>query len=317
MTDTKKTIIRINASLLKQSACDYKVDRILQGYTSRAKSNDIEFGSAFHLCASSVGAIGIGPAVHAAIDYFKKVPKIINPKKSYMDEVYLTTTCMRWFTGVYMSDSFATLKTREGKELVEVTFSWPLWSTEHFDFLAQGTIDKIVLHKTSKVLAIGDYKTTSTWDKEKYLSGYKMSTQLDFYAYFFSKLLAACGEDSILHEHKNKQIHRFIDGVFLMGKDKDPEFKRSDVVGYNSIKMAEFESMLMDYVKTLGKKLETGLMKRTGRINGACQTVYGPCEFFNVCSAIDERAGANVLANNFIVKPYEPLKFGKAEKEIE
>lgn len=310
-----KRIIRVNASLLKQSTCFLRVYRLgIEGYKSPCQTNDIEFGSAGHLFLSEMAkSKGDLPAsLCKARDYFKDTPMLINPQKKYLDDLALSSACVQYWSHLQREDTFKILVDDKGEPAVEVTFDNKYYEDEQFEVRLQGTIDKIGKFDNG-CFALGDYKFTSRpWGSdvkrkmEDYFKQHEMGCQLRFYLY--NILLKAKNEPSeLLSEITKRQVGCFIDAIFTSPSEA-AEFKRSRIFFFSLEDMQEFENMLKGFVMTLLTILKQDTIPpRHGVLNGACAGGYKPCQFIDVCNAPSEVAKQHVLKNNFKQEPYMPI----------
>lgn len=282
---------------------------VISGYKEKLNYNDIEFGSAFHEFIKTMkenpGRYDLATA--AAIARYS-VPMQQKPEKSYMNTTYLLNLCMNFWEKWVAQDQFETLTMpTTGKPMVELKFSYPYYSDEQVEVQLCGTIDDICKHKHG-TYALRDYKTTSVFKTDQYLSAYHLSPQLMFYRMvldYYARTYPA----SIFGEINRKDVACLIDGVFLRGKSAPPEFKRSEVFIFPRSQMDEFEHLVYKKVMELVAVVKSGnaLPKREGMMNGACQTVYGNCKFFGACKQIDDLTTQFMLDRHFIQVPYDPL----------
>lgn len=303
-----KQIIRVDASALKESSCMLRLYRtVVQGYRAPISTNDMEYGSAFHQFVATMKQTGeMGLAIQAAQKRFD-VPMEIKYEKKYLDANHLIETCMLFWETFASRDEFVTL-THDGKPMVEVKFSWPFYKDDDVEVHICGTADDICKHKRG-TYAIRDYKTTSVGKVQQYMHGYKLSPQLLTYRLIL-RYYARAYPTSIFATIENSGCCVFIDGIFLRGKDKDPEFVRSEVEPIAEDKLTEYEELLHKTIRELVALIKSpSNLRRDGLLNGACHTIYGHCKFFNACAAPDDIARDHVLRRNFITKPYDPLSF--------
>lgn len=281
---------------------------VIDGYKEKLNNNDVEFGSAFH---EFVKVMKLNPgrydlAIKAAIDRFS-VPMNVKSNKTYLTMNYLQNLCITFWEQYVAKDLFETLKADDGTPLVEMKFSFPFYQDDDVEVLLEGTIDDLCKHKHG-THALRDYKTSSVTDEDAYLSGYALSPQLMFY-YLVTSYYSRAYPDSVFARIHEKGLSCFIDGIFLHGKSSPPSFKRSEVFSFPSQQMAEFERLVHRQVKALVAAVkENKLPDREGMLNGACQTVYGKCKFFNACRQVDDISTQHVLNRNYIQTPHEPLK---------
>lgn len=316
-----KKIIRLAASSLKESACDYRLYMIvIEGYCDILPMNDTQYGTAVHKFISQMYLTGgnLMEAYKAAKIEFHK-PSEPRDKKAYLTEAHFTKTCFDYWQEFLQKDDFELLiNDATNLPLVEVTFEIKIYEDENYIVYLNGTIDKIGKFKNG-CYAIGDYKTTSSWDIKNYFTQYELSTQLLTYLYALKKM----GEQhpqSILGHINQFPVGAFIDGIFLKSA-KETTFKRSEVFyldrKHKEELLAEYEKQLMIKATDLVKTVETGFMpSKNGLLNGACANGYGTsspmgalCRFFQVCACKDDIARAHVLKNNFQKKEYHPLHY--------
>lgn len=197
----------------------------------------------------------------------------------------------------------------------ELTFKIPFYEDDYVIINLCGTIDKLGKF-AGGIYSIGDWKSTSSWDKEKYLDQYKLNRQLRVYR-LACKLEATRNPTSALGKIGNTNVGGFIDGIFLSAKPNDVNVMRSEVYQFDDNKIKKFENSLINACKdlsTMVKEETNGEM--TGILNGACTNVFGKegiggkCKFWSVC-ANDGPVGDMLLARDFTRKIYEPLSFNE------
>lgn len=305
-----KRIIRIDASLLKESDCSEKVNNTLVlGLRSALNNNDIEFGSAFHLFVSTMKREkNEGIALNKAREFFRNKQMYVKPKKQYLTENYLIKVCLSYWQDVGERDDFETLVVDDVGPLVELKFSIPYYSDDDVEVLLVGTIDDICKARGGGY-AIRDYKTTSSWDVSEYFKPYKLSTQLMFYRVALKKY-AEMYPSSIWFDVNRFNPACFIQGVFLKGKDAF-EFHRSEMYHFKEERLFEFELLLNNKVNEILKMIKGHTVpQKDGLINGACGNWNG-CKYSVLCGASDEVARGHAMKNNFVVWEYDPSKFGE------
>lgn len=305
-----KQRINIDASSLKESSCDYRFYNIVvKGLRQPLPNNDTQYGSAFHKFTSTMHETSgnFNEAIKAACLLFDK-PCIVKPKKKHLTKNHLVKTCLDYWEHFGKTDDFEVLHDNNDKPLVEIKFELLIYSTEDVEVYLCGTIDKIGKFKNG-AYAIGDYKVTSSWDIVGYLAPYRLSTQLKVYHWALTEIGIRNPESAVAAITKYP-VGVFIDGIFAK-TNKDTEFHRSEVFMFKDSERAEFD----DFIKIAAERIlfisKYREVRRNGLINGSCHTGWGPCKFFDICAAPDDIARAHVIRNNFITKPYEPLKFGE------
>jgi hypothetical protein len=309
-----KTIIHIDASSLKQSGCILHFYRtVIEGYRSPVNSASIEFGTAFHLYRSTYVETGDQlVAITAASNYFKKTPMIYHRKNQYLNGGYLIDTCEA-YEKAYAFDVYQPVKDpATGKPMVEVKFAYPYANYEDIEVVICGTIDNIVHNTVGDFYVIKDYKTHSGWEINGYLDGYALSSQLMFYNHAL-KSYARHFPSSIIAKICERPLGGIIDGIFLAA-NKTAVFERSTVF-YFEDKMAQFEKGLAKAVASIVEAVRRPKesLYREGMMNGSCEKVWGKCPFFSVCSESREENQQLMLEQNFVVRKYNPLMFGKEQ----
>lgn len=328
----KKFILMLDASALKLLPCAQKFyNTVLLGYRSAVNSNDIEYGSAFHLFVKiMVDSNGdYSKAIPAATEYFKKVKKIVKPKKEWMTEQHLVTTCMNYWENYNrpQKDVWQTVR-HNGKALTELKFATLPYYTDDRPFtlagvqysgieiLLTGTIDDIC-KREGGCYALRDYKTTSVWDIDSYLQGYQSSAQLKFYAfvtYWYARQYpqSTYPESPYAEILAKGRIGAFIDGVFLKsGKSASEQtsFKRSNIFVFSENELAYFKKGIDEVAIPKILAMLHGRPYEEGLLSDTCKIVYGECEFFHSCTAMNSEMKQQLLDTRFIKKSYNPLQF--------
>lgn len=303
-----KQQIYINSSSLKYTVCPLAWKRVaIDGNYEQITSAKIVYGSAVHKFIEQMYRTGsLQTARDEALKTFR-VPKIDDRKSAHMsDEKHLLNTCLDvWNNYACRKDEqFELLQLPNGQPAVEMTFSIPYFERGNFEVSLCGTIDKIGKFKNG-MYAIGDWKTTSSYDSAKYLSSYRMSPQLRFYRFALT-LMGRKHPESLLGKIGNSTVGCFIDGIFLKPKSIDNKCERSEVFQYND--MDTFEGSLYKTVNALLDCVEQNQYPKLGVVNGACEQRYGKCQFYHACCADNDKIAEMILKRDFSQKPYDPLK---------
>ena len=312
-----KKIILLNASALRISSCKRRLHYVvIDGYKKARNSISIEFGSAFHLIPKHVYQDNdYAKGLSAAQVYFKDSNYEPDSKKKYLNDFMLSKVGFDWYTSeLHKNDSFEVLRDTDGKALVEVQFAIPYYAGENVEVILCGTIDKIVVHRQSKLICEGDFKTTTSWDENEYLRGWVLNTQRYFYNIALRKMIEQSSPSSILHEFKGKDVGSFIDGIFVKTSG-ETSCKRSEVMVFNDRQRLDYEALLTDLCRWFDGKYDMPGLEhnspplREGLLNDSCsENKYGSkCDFFDVCACNDSVASEHVLRRNFVQKPYDPL----------
>ena len=337
-TQTNKRIFRFDASLLKQFSCDLRIKLIaFDGFREKKIYNDTNYGTAFHKFSSRMYESGgnFQEAVKAAKEIINK-PCVIRSKKDHLTEQHLLKTCFEfWETFETSNNNFHLLINPEATcwkcngniidnnipcetckgvghlptPMVEQSFEINIRETSDYIIYACGTIDKIGKFNNG-CYAIGDIKTTSSWNFEAFLSKWKLNPQLQFYIWAIHKLVEN-DPNSLLAEMTKTKIGAFIDGVFLKSS-KDTEFKRSEVFVYTNEERATFAQMLEKAIDRYESLVQDYLANRvilpTGMINESCHKAF-TCKFYDYCACANKQFAANILSSQFTQRPYDPLNF--------
>ena len=190
----------------------------------------------------------------------------------------------------------------------EITFRIPFYTDDIIRVHLCGTIDTIGKFKNG-CFAIRDWKTTSSYDKDNYMSSYRLSRQLRIYA-LACKLEASNYPDSILGKIGATKMGAFIDAIFIKAKSNDNEYVRGEVYQFSEEDLTKTNEMIVDFCERLSKAVEWSRYPKEGIINGTCLGQFGRCRFWNVCAS-NEAVGEMLLARDFTKKDYNPLAFGE------
>lgn len=327
-----KKILKLDASLLKKSACARLLYLIgIEGYRSEVSGHYVVYGLAFHKFAETyqLNVREHGSDMAQVLGWkeclrtWNTVPKSINPEKKYLDASHLARTCDIWRESL-TEDSFV-FSEFEGKPLVELKFSINVYEDDEVVVLLCGTIDKIGRIQKG-CYCIGDYKTAGQLDfrnpeapYDKYFRQYRLDPQLRTYLYAL-KWYGKTYPNSIFSEIcSSGKIGCFIDGIFLRPNlcpktdniPVDASIVRSPMFFYSEDDQEEYTQMLNYQVQTLIRIWKTNpvLPVREGIINGTCNTIYGGCQFAYACGSVDNFMFRQTLDRTFVKKPYDPMNF--------
>lgn len=339
-----KTIVRVDASALKESGCEWRFDAIVNGgWREKGNFNDTVYGTATHKYLSTMEESGgqFDEAVRAALRIWRKGGFKVRNKKDHLNENHLISTCFDYWQYLQTKQSEFKLlqnpnatcwkcggsgfvtedvdhntatacpacagKGKREQPVVEVKFSIPWEITDTYEAYIEGTIDRVGKINNG-CYCVRDYKSTSSWNPMAFLAGFLSSPQLKLYLWAIRQ--EALRENSPLAMLRGQRMGAAIDGIFLKSS-KETEFKSSDVFFFSPKQDEEFELLLrykMEQIKSYA--LNMIIPNRTGKITGLCHTLF-PCKFHSVCHALDEKVGDFVLKSNFNQRPYEPLHHGE------
>lgn len=329
-----KKILKLDASLLKKSACARLLYLIgIEGYRSEILSHDIVYGLAFHKFTETyqlnVREHGSDMAQvlgwQACLRTWNTVAKSIKPEKKYLDASHLARTCDIWRESL-VEDSFV-FSEFNGKPLVELKFSINVYEDDEVVVLLCGTIDKIGRIQKG-CYCIGDYKTTGQLDfrntdapYDKYFRQYKLDPQLRTYLFALQRYGKHYPNSVFSEICSSGKIGCFIDGVFLRPNQKpatenipvDASIVRSPMFFYSQDDQDEYKNLLEFQIQKLLSVYRIhkigALPFREGIINGTCNTIYGGCQFAYACGSVDNFMFRQTLDRTFIKKPYDPMSF--------
>ena len=193
----------------------------------------------------------------------------------------------------------------------EITFKLPFYEDDVVKINLCGTIDRVGQYKGG-CFAIRDWKTSSQFKQDKYLSSYEMNRQLRIYT-LACKMMAAKEPDSILGRIGATRMGANIDAIFIKPKANDNQYGSTEVFTYDDNDLLEVKAMIFDQCRQLSIAARVGKwneIPRTGLINGTCDGKWGKCKFWNVCKN-PHNVGEMLLARDFKRKLYNPLAFNE------
>lgn len=313
--ENNKLIVMLDASALKESSCIKRLFyNTVIGYRHKLNDNVIEFGVAFHLFRAIIrekGLAGYGEALNVAKEYYTKTPMYIKYQKDYLTHEFLWHVCMTYFTK-YQNDPVKPLVIQD-HTLIELPFAFPYYVDDQIEIIMCGTIDEIG-KKSNGINCVIDAKTSGLWNTDEYFKSYKLSAQMLFYRWAI-KMYATAFPDSWARALDENDLGCMIDGIFYAGEDRNKiQLLRSEVMIFKKKQIEEFAVLVQQKVNQLIVVVYDWLRENTvplreGMLNGSCQTVYGPCKYFNACSAIDKETEEVVLEQNYKKSFYNPLNF--------
>lgn len=313
-----KKLLRLDATALSKSSCNLRLKyTVINGYRQSALYNDTVYGLAGHKFNATMALTNgnFQESLMAAKKVFNQ-PKITRAKKEHLTENHFIKTCFDFWEHLESKSDSKFIVDSNGKPLVEMQFAIKIYEDESCIVEVCGTLDKVEQFNHGMV-AIGDYKYTSSWNASEYFKQHRLAPQLKTYRWALYKLASMSPEDSILRQITKYPVGMFIDGVFLKS-GKDTEFSRSEVWCPKQDEIEEFDELLLAKAMELASIYRVDWSIRDGMINGSCSNSYGTssvngalCQFYNVCSAVDKVAGQYVLKNEFVQREYDPLAFGE------
>lgn len=350
-----KLILNIDSTCLGHSACILDWYRTVigslddkgqsqGGYREIANAPELTYGTAIHrfieVAYKTRG--DLARARKYARELFDNIPTREHKKKAYLrDGRHFDTTCINvWNDYIEVEESFDLFQLNlacwmckgtgingssicpicEGKKqfeqpACEVTFSIKYYEDDYIIVNLTGTIDKIGRFRNG-CYAIGDWKTSGTWDNRGYFQQYELSRQLRFYSLAI-KLMGVMYPDSILGKMGASYVGCFIDAIFLNTDPNKVSVERSEVYTIKPPEIEAFQMTLDDKIKQLSNAIKTGYIPKEGIINGSCikwQNVteqnFAKCAYWDCCRNPDNVAEM-LLKRNFKQVPHDPLKYNE------
>ncbi len=307
---------RLSSTALGSIPCTLRLYRqTILGLREKAMPARIIYGIAVHKFLDTMYKTGDpAKAVMAAKKAFA-LPKIDDGKSKHLsEETHMITVCFNLWTGFVQSDSAFEILQVDKMPLTEQTFSFLIYEDEYIRVLFEGTLDKLGKF-VNGVFAIGDWKTTSTWDEKTYFMQYELSRQLRCYR-LATILEARINPSSPLGIIGSSKCGVFIDGIFLKPERNEVTVKRSGVFVWGDDVMKPFEAMLMRYCRDLSMKVRDGVhLEPEGTLNGTCEGKWGKCPYWNLCKTPKDISKI-LQERDFDVVEWQPQNYNGLEDTI-
>ena len=295
-TKEGKLILKIDASLIKESACERRLWYMLcRGLRKRNSNHKMEYGTAVHKALESYYFDGDEEtAVNKAIDHYADV---LVPDKDFRDLAHLVNLLQQYFK----EDTGLTVR-KDPDPLLEMRFAYPYLQTPELDVLFCGTIDFVGTYFGRPVIV--DHKSTAAYGVASYLASYKISPQLMFYNLIWHKLFP---EDN---------VGCMINGLFL-GRSNRNKFERSEIFEFSSDRLAKFQAYIDDLVARIRHKLGVYFDTHESQDGediflsnfACCETRFGLCSFTPLCTSNSADDRESVVNMDYVHKVYDPLQF--------
>ena len=295
-TEEGKLIIKIDASLIKESACERRLWYMLcRGLRKRNSNHKMEYGTAVHKALESYYADGDEEkAVNAAIDHYVDV---LVPDKDFRDLAHLVNLLNQYFkedTGLEVR--------KDPDPLLEMRFAYPYLQTPELDILFCGTIDFVGTYFGRPVIV--DHKSTAAYSPAAYFASYKVSPQLMFYNLIWQRLFP------------DEEVGCMINGLFL-GRSNKNKFERSEIFEFSKDRLDKFQAYIDDLVSRITHKLESYFATQDEKDGediflsnfACCETRFGLCSFTALCTANSSNDRESIVNMDYINKVYDPLQF--------
>ena len=312
-----KLIFKLSSTALGYASCSKRLTlHTVQGYREPLMPARVVYGIAVHKFIDSMYKSGgnAGLSASRAKKAFE-LPKVDVAQSPWLSESkHMMTTCLNVWTDFIQEDSTFEVLQVGGVPLTEQTFEIPFYEDESIIVYLAGTLDKIGQFKGG-CFAIGDWKTTSSWDNKGYFTQFEMSRQLRFYMLAI-KLAGEQAPDSVLGKMASQKMGVFIDGIFLKQNPNEGSVTRSAVWQYTLKELEDYEYDLRELCNDLSYRVRHGiLMHKYGLVNGSCEGRWGRCAFWNVCKS-NEEVGNLLLKRDFNVVPWNPSDYNNLNDEV-
>lgn len=295
-TKEGKLILKIDASLIKESACERRLWYMLcRGLRKRNSNHKMEYGTAVHKALESYYSDGDEEkATNMAIDHYADV---LVPDKDFRDLAHLVNLLQQY----YKQDTGLEVR-KDPDPLLEMRFAYPYMQTPELDVLFCGTIDFVGTYFGRPVIV--DHKSTAAYGIASYFASYKVSPQLMFYNLIWHKLFP---EDN---------VGCMINGLFL-GRSHKNKFERSEIFEFSNDRLDKFQAYIDDLVSRIHNKLKVYFNTYEGKDGediflsnfACCETKFGLCGFTPLCTANSAGDRESIVNMDYVRKVYDPLQF--------
>lgn len=295
MSDTKQTYC-IDASSLRLTACPQKfINAVVRGLRMAGEKNfKPAFGIAYHKYKADYLDTGNhSKAMQKALLYYKDISSA--PPSGIWSLECLASVILK---DERTTNYYTVLRNKDGKALVEQKFKIPVYEDDHLIICLSGTIDALVMCQGQACFV--DHKVTQSWSTDEFIGKYINDHQMMMYSYVLNKLALEQPETFGMFNGAP-----FFISMIQLTKT-DIKFITSPVVSILPEKMEYLEDhiahavgIILDYHHD-----KSALVHR----NYSQCSVYGSCTYFPLCAGM--RADEDfTIANQYITKPYDPLKF--------
>lgn len=189
----------------------------------------------------------------------------------------------------------------------EITFKIKIYEDDYIIVYLEGTIDRIGKFRNGP-FAIRDWKNTTFWNEDEFLSEFELGRQLRVYT-LACKLMSELEPTSILGKIGATNMGAMIDAIFVKKEPNENNYISSSIMQFGVKDMNEFREQLHRFCSKLSIHIQHNDFPREGILNGTCVKRFGKCRFFNVCKASNEIIAGNLLKRDFKRKIYDPLNF--------
>jgi len=306
--------IKLSSTALGKGACSLNFYRtVVQGYREPAIPARLVYGIAVHkfidTAFKSKGDIKL--ALTKCEEAFA-LPKIDDPRSMHLSDLrHLKGVCLNLWMNYIADDSTFELLEVGGVPLTEQTFAIPFYKDDYIDVDLCGTLDKIGKFKGG-CYAVGDWKTTSSWDNKGYFQQFELSRQLLLYLLALKMMHEIAPNSSIGQIGANK-TGAFIDAIFLKPDMNETLVKRSIVYQKSDEELALFKKSVLTWCINFSIKIQHHVnvfepLQKEGIVTGSCEGKWGKCSFWNCCANSDKVAEL-LLKRDFKQTDWNPANY--------
>jgi len=325
MSDNNKIPIYFDASALKNSSCFRNFWRIaVEGWRKigdeTARGHAMAYGSGIHKFLEHIYKGGTKKdALQLALDYYTPWNVTLNLNNAYefRTSANLLKVCNQYYqrfihtldNNIPMLDFIPLEDSKTGIKQVEYKFQIKIWENDKYVLYLCGTIDLICLYEGYDILLV-DHKSTSSKLNEQFFIPFEWDIQTMLYSKVWRETNNLASYPPVLINGifvKKPTIKNSKGGIF-----DGVEFDRSPVIEYDDARMDAFTVWLNSRIKSIIYYLENESNPSINPIDNydmaACKSIYGNCQFFNICKLPAEfQQGA--LEGSFEIFKYNPLCF--------
>jgi len=290
--DTKR-IIRIDPSSITISDCSERFRLMnLEGLTSKRPDHKMDYGTGLHKGIAEFLKTGDPIKGLTVLNDHMIFSKSDIPESDFRTPGHCSESYLAYIEKYAVGDSFTVARVQD-KVGVELAFMLPYKSFATCDVVLCGVIDAIGFWNKN-IKCFKDIKSTASNSPELYFNSYTISVQMMLYSYTIRALGWA-----------DHYIPAVIDGIFISKSGRG--LRRSALLDYREDQINDLMSWFDEQVTNLVDRIEG---RKEWRKNFTqCNTKFGMCQFFRVCSA-QEPYRAGVINSLFDRREYNPLTFG-------
>ena len=199
-----------------------------------------------------------------------------------------------WYMEQFKNDPATTALKKDGSAAVEFSFTLPVAELDGQEIYLCGHLDRVVQFQNETFIC--DYKTTKGQMNERFLSGFKPSTQISGYA----------TAGYILSTQPNTVFPSVPKGVIIDGVELGVNYNRFQrfILRFTQLELNEW---LKDFITTVKVKARGYAEAGHWPMEETSCSLYGKCEYHEVCSR-NPAERERVLEKNFRKSVWDPRK---------